>query len=328
MTASGARPRWLLRTAVAIQLAALAWVVAALLNHPPELGAVLDARALASAAARGALAYAALGLVLATAWWWLVGAYAARPSWLDASAVWARSQFAKYLPGNVFHYLSRQLLGRALGVSHASLAASAVLELASTVLAAVLIGTYAATAVPGSGRRLGVLGFATALGALMVLAWPVLDRRLREWPVTGRLMRELPRVGASRMLGLVGPSVVMHAAFLSGTGAILYALVLATNPAGTVPATPVVAAYALAWLVGTLTPGAPGGLGIREAVLTLELAPLVGQPHAASLALALRAVTLGGDGLLAAVAWAVCRRARGARAAATERGGRTTPALR
>ena len=50
-----------------------------------------------------------------------------------------------------------------------------------------------------------------------------------------------------------------------------------------------------AWIAGTLTPGAPGGLGIREGVLTLGLGPVLGSGDAAALALALRFVTLLGD---------------------------------
>ena len=57
----------------------------------------------------------------------------------------------------------------------------------------------------------------------------------------------------------------------------------------------VMTAYAAAWLAGTLMPGAPAGMGVREMVLTLELEPALGSTQAAALALALRLVTTAGD---------------------------------
>ena len=52
---------------------------------------------------------------------------------------------------------------------------------------------------------------------------------------------------------------------------------------------------ATAWTLGFLTPGAPAGLGVREAVLVALLTPSAGEPAALTAALAFRAATLGGD---------------------------------
>ena len=55
--------------------------------------------------------------------------------------------------------------------------------------------------------------------------------------------------------------------------------------------------FAVAWIAGFVTPGAPGGLGVREAILVASLGPLYGEGTAVALALTLRAVTTAGDGL-------------------------------
>ncbi len=68
---------------------------------------------------------------------------------------------------------------------------------------------------------------------------------------------------------------------------------------GSVDPRAVMTAYAAAWLAGTLMPGAPAGMGVREMVLTLELEPALGPTQAAALALALRLVTTAGDLLTA-----------------------------
>lgn len=51
----------------------------------------------------------------------------------------------------------------------------------------------------------------------------------------------------------------------------------------------------LAWMAGYLVPGAPGGLGVREAVLLLGLAPTVGEPSALAAAASYRMVTVLSD---------------------------------
>ncbi len=51
----------------------------------------------------------------------------------------------------------------------------------------------------------------------------------------------------------------------------------------------------LAWMAGYLVPGAPGGLGVREAVMLLGLAPTVGEPSALAAALSYRMVTVLAD---------------------------------
>ena len=57
---------------------------------------------------------------------------------------------------------------------------------------------------------------------------------------------------------------------------------------------------ALAWIVGYVVPGAPGGLGLREAVLVLGMSPVVGEAEAMAIALAYRLVTVVADAILAA----------------------------
>jgi uncharacterized membrane protein YbhN (UPF0104 family) len=239
--------------------------------------------------ALGALAYAALTVVLAAAWWWLCRLYAQQPRLLTAYTIWARSQIAKYLPGNVFHYVGRQLLGRRAGLSHATLVGSAILETVSLILAATLLALHRAASGEW-GSALLPAGF-----ALVFLAcFPAAERWIRR-----RLAREsdssLPAPGALRLSRFLGPTVLLHLSFLLGTGGILLGLLMAGGNHPDVDPRRVITAYAVAWLAGTLMPGAPAGMGVREMVLTLELEPVLGPAHAAALALALRLVTTAGD---------------------------------
>ena len=58
---------------------------------------------------------------------------------------------------------------------------------------------------------------------------------------------------------------------------------------------PVGGAYVVAWLIGLVTPGAPAGVGVREAVLFFLLRPLLGQADLLEIILIGRLVTAAGD---------------------------------
>jgi uncharacterized membrane protein YbhN (UPF0104 family) len=59
-----------------------------------------------------------------------------------------------------------------------------------------------------------------------------------------------------------------------------------------------ISVFALAWVVGFITPGAPGGLGVREALMVLMLAPAYTAASASVLVIALRIATTLGDALI------------------------------
>jgi hypothetical protein len=84
------------------------------------------------------------------------------------------------------------------------------------------------------------------------------------------------------MLGLGWPQILraasLHAGFFAVSGAL-----------------------ALAWLAGFATPGAPAGVGVREAILILALTGSLGDEASTLVALAFRLVTTGGDVLLFAL---------------------------
>jgi uncharacterized membrane protein YbhN (UPF0104 family) len=66
--------------------------------------------------------------------------------------------------------------------------------------------------------------------------------------------------------------------------------------------------FSLAWVAGYLTPGAPGGLGIREAMMVLLLPPVVGTGAAVGLGITLRIATTVGDATAFLIGLAMRRR--------------------
>ena len=298
--------RWAL---LPLTLALLAWVVWPVAREWDQVGPMLMRPALAAALLGGALAYAvALWLAMAPGWWWLLGLYGRRPRALPACAVWTRTQIGKYIPGNVGHYLGRQVVGRRLGLHHAEMAAASLLELVSILGAAGLIGVLGlalgavnppgdqgASAADASDRLIVAMPVLLGLVVGGLLAWPIADSIARRVPWAARHMEGLPRLSPWRSLRLLGPTLAVHAAFLSSTGLILWSIAGTIAPDRPLALPRTIWVYAVAWAIGTITPGGGGGMGWREAILTFELSDDLGRPEAAAVAIMLRLATITGD---------------------------------
>ncbi len=296
---------WIRLAGLSLGIASLGWVVWAIWKNAHQLSVMVSGWPLLLAILLGVGGYTVLCAIQASAWWWLAGVYGGRPRLRGAYAVWARTQIAKYLPGNVFHFIGRQVVGRRLGLTHAALAASAVIEMASLLLTASIIGVGGALVTRSAATAavsLPVLGAAIVGG---LLAWPAIDRLLRRLPRVADHMHPLPHLSLARSVKLLAPALLLHAGFLLGSGVVLLALLHAGWPQATLDWPRVIWVYALAWAAGTVTIGAPAGMGVREAILALALAEPLGQAEAATLALTLRLVTLIGDLATGGLGWLV-----------------------
>ncbi|MCI5218992.1 MAG: hypothetical protein D3914_07335 [Candidatus Electrothrix sp. LOE2] len=57
----------------------------------------------------------------------------------------------------------------------------------------------------------------------------------------------------------------------------------------------VLTAFSVSWIAGFLTPGSPGGIGVREAAFVASLSSFIEERHALVIAIVMRIITSGGD---------------------------------
>lgn len=288
-----------LKRAVGIAGALLCVIaLALLLRRGVALGAELGDRLAQISIAHfaGALAAYVVGAAaLAFAWAVLVRAAAGRA--VDGRLLviaHLRSQLAKYLPGNVFHFAYRHLAARRQGVGHAALGAalgfeSLLLIAAAAILALGVMADPRIDAMLPWARRL--VWLAPLLAGIAVFVAAVSARRFGFAETSGRRT-------SGALVGVVAIDVVF---FLLAAFALR--LLCARPEAMSFDAW--CGWLALAWAVGYVTPGAPAGLGLREAVLALGLGPVLGESEALALALAYRLLTLAADALLAGAGFAL-----------------------
>jgi uncharacterized membrane protein YbhN (UPF0104 family) len=131
--------------------------------------------------------------------------------------------------------------------------------------------------------RLGWLG-AGAIIFVMLLLLVVLGSTF------SKRLKALPNVRT----GVLVAVILLYTLALLLLGLSLHLIVAALSP-GPTPLSLSVAVFAAAWIAGLATPGAPGGIGVRETVITLGLAPVLGGGVALSVALLHRGASVIGD---------------------------------
>jgi hypothetical protein len=234
----------------------------------------LDVGALAASAVMVLASYA----VLISAWRAVLAGWQGptRLGYAQAARVWCVSNLARYVPGKVWQIGGMAALAQRAGVSPWAAAGSAIIvQLVSVATGALITGLAAPQwkAHPWAVAGCGIVAAATAA----ILAW-------------GRGTNLLAR-GMSAMFGRplelapVGKGALLLSAAVTTLAWLAQGLALYLCAAGLVGPTrlgvwPAVGIFTGSSLAGLLAVFTPGGLGVREGVLGIWLAPLMGPRRA------------------------------------------------
>lgn len=244
--------------------------------------------------ALGTFIYAFAVVLLAVAWSFSFPLQQInRATGIDLVLIHAVSQVSKYLPGNIMHFVGRHVLGRQKGLSHASLAMASILEASLLMTAAILLAAMLAPSVVSrlpEGTWISPL-WVLCLGiistvALCLIIWALAARRISVAKLNARTSK--------RILSAALFMLPFYVVFFACSGGVLYLIVAKLN-SGSVDFDIIVGVAAAAWLLGYITPGAPAGVGVREAAISLLLAAAGFPQGAAIAALSYRCCTVLGD---------------------------------
>jgi hypothetical protein len=219
----------------------------------------------------------------------MLHAWGARLGFVQASRIWFVSNLGKYVPGKVWQIAAMGVMAQGQGVSPiAATGSSLVVNVANVATGFAVVFATGAAALELSARgssRTGAL-VAAALAALLLAlpaVWPWLSR-LGSHVTRGRIV--LPAIPArSIWFAALGTAVAW---VLYGLAFRLLAHGLEIGATGATRG--YLAVYASSYLVGYLTLFAPGGIGVREAMMVVGLTQLhlLPQPAAWLLAIASR----------------------------------------
>jgi glycosyltransferase 2 family protein len=293
------RSPWIIVLALGIAIAWAAFLVAQL-DQLRSLQWQLNPAALSIAIVCGACYFASL----ACCWALLLHQQAsqterAKLAWLWAAVqVWLRSMSTRYIPGNIWHILSRVTMAGDLGVTRSQVVSSATIEQLLTLLGALSLFGLSLPFWQVEEQRYNWLLVLIPIGLLALhprclgrlLAW--LARRFRRpelaWNYPYRNMLVLTAlysiangwagVGLVVLLGTMYPPTLDHSMLVIGSAG-------------------------LAWAVGYLSVITPSGLGVREGVLTLMLSQIAPLPIAIASALLYRLTLSLGELCITLIAW-------------------------
>jgi uncharacterized membrane protein YbhN (UPF0104 family) len=209
--------------------------------------------------------------------------------------IYLKTVIFKYAPGNVFHFLGRHSLSKSHKLSHETIAFANGIEILLQLFAVsliIMIGTFFFDISLNLGAYLSLSKtkiFLAFLLLLFIVLMILFRRKYREIILHRSALLRLLRVLAYHLVFLLGSAVVLVAVYamlfgISFTFSIFVQTIFASS---------------IAWLLGFVVPGAPGGVGIREAILLLLLPSImiVSKEVVLAGALIYRVVTILGEGL-------------------------------
>ena len=211
--------------------------------------------------------------------------------------VYLVSQYGKYVPGNVWHFISRATLSTLGSVhpGHASYVMVVETMVVSVIGAMLSLAALAAGLVGPSTGATGFVVMGLVIGAVFIRFAPrlILSAGRRLWAVVSRT--EMPVSIVSPGRGAILAAAVLSC-FSFTVNAVVLQLLGTSLIDGSGPSLPtLIGVFAFSWTAGFVTPGAPGGVGIRDGLLVSLLSPMFGAAGAVTVTLVHRLLSMLGD---------------------------------
>ncbi|MDX2229736.1 MAG: lysylphosphatidylglycerol synthase domain-containing protein [Leptolyngbyaceae cyanobacterium bins.349] len=216
-----------------------------------------------------------------------------------------QTNIAKYLPGNVWHYYGRVTAATQAGATLETATVSVLLEpllMAISALLVALLGGQAIARNYGNGLWIGL-----CLGLLITLLLihprvlnPVLQRlaQTKQKALPTHAITTPSHLTHYPWLALVGNLVFL---LLRGVGFLAVFWAIAPFALAQVPF--LFSGFSLAWLLGLVVPGAPGGLGIFEATAIALLGTVYPSAVVLAVVACYRLVSVIAEALGAGLSW-------------------------
>lgn len=188
-----------------------------------------------------------------------------------AMPVYTQSNIYKYLPGNVFQYVGRNKLAADMEISHIDVACATLFDIffcvfSTGIISAVLLGSTIAKLIEKYGKNflvIGICGIVFLIIAITFLYIKFKDK-FRQY------IERYSKIFKGNNFLEVLKGILYY--FLQNTvSALMYfismKLIFGSTSGDFSLLVTLTGAFMFAWIIGFITPGAPGGIGIRESVM-------------------------------------------------------------
>lgn len=220
-------------------------------------------------------------------------------NFLNISSIYLKSNIGKYLPGNVAHYVERNLFAMNIGIRQVYIAISSGLECIIIVVTAIGISVlFSYKELVRVFDSFGILKWIKIGLAAGVVLFVVLSIIFLHIPKVKNILKDIRSTATIKSgFGVLIKMIVCDAIMLYGNG-ICFSIICWSISGTVIDAKQFmyfINCYILAWVVGYCIPGAPGGIGVRELVIILLVQNTVNSDLVVLTALIHRIVTILGD---------------------------------
>ena len=187
-----------------------------------------------------------------------------------AMPVYTKSNIYKYVPGNVFQYVGRNKLAVDMNISHVDVACATILDILfcvfwTGIIAVILLGSRIAGLLEKYGEQILIVGI---VGVLLIAAVLVFVRakfrdKLKEY--ISRYSKAFEK--GNRKSAMAGIFYYLGSNCIQAVTYFMCLLLMIGDTSNFRELTVLTGAFMFAWIIGFITPGAPGGIGIREGVM-------------------------------------------------------------
>lgn len=213
------------------------------------------------------------------------------------SSIYLKANVAKYLPGNVFHFAGRHMLVRKKGVKDKDLVFSNIMEIICLLIFSGIIifigfvsGIITIPEIIKEKINLYFLIIAGIVFLILVIGY-IIYMKIKKKTINWKLF-----VKKKSILNILKITLLYFFIFII-LGLVLYSvtLIVLNIDLNINDIIFVICSFSLAWVLGYIVPGAPGGLGIREAVIIIMLSSKFTETGALLSSVILRGITILGD---------------------------------
>ncbi len=248
--------------------------------------------------------YAVSLLLIASSWKMTLDFFSKKKNEVrEIFEIYSKTNIAKYIPGNVMHYVGRNFLGRKLGLSHSQIIYSSLIEIFFVIFAAVLLLLiFVVTGlidIPFEKLNIDLTKRIIIVSVLVVALFivfihPKIRNKLKAKLLELKSLLE-DKIKFSFLLGRI---TLLYLIFFLISGSLflftnMFVLNITINRFDEIFIH--LGALISSWVIGYVTPGASGGLGVREALIVLLLSPIYGETVSISAAILNRIICVAGD---------------------------------
>lgn len=211
-----------------------------------------------------------------------------------ANRVYCKTNLYKYIPGNIFQYVGRfEISTQYKEISNGTVMLSIIIETLCSVIASLLVAVSFSSniVINYCNKYRNIIKFVLAGVFVVIIILVLLKKKIYE------VFNRYKYILNFKMLKIMLFAVLFFATELILQGGML--LIIISHHCGTIIKGnilfEVIGIYSFSWLIGFITPGVSGGIGVREALLIMALNNLISERIILVSVVILRILNIIGD---------------------------------